>query len=442
MQSKYLSRVALLVAMGLLAGCRQAQAPPPPTALPDKIVFIVMDTLRKDNLPFYGYPKDTAPFLTHLANRAYVFDNAFAASSWTAPATASLFTSLYPFQHGVITGIAATLSIKKSGYKLDVNRIPEEAETLGEVMKKAGYETFGIAANLNISDTQGFAQGFDFFVTMNGDPAKNVTAHIESLRPRLFAAKKYFLYLHYMDPHSPNNGWGDTFDRSLTGVAREISAYDSEILYCDTHIQRMARVFEWRKDALVIFTADHGEGFQEHGISGHGNNLFGEVLNVPLFIHPPGGLAEARRIAEPVSHLDVLPTLREMAGLPAAAEAEGLSLLPLLRREALTQEPRTLFAHLYRTPGHRGRNRETVHEAALQDGWKWVGGTDDHGLFELVRDPAEVDDRTPSRPQVARALETRYRDFKGQARKLQGVTGTLKLDEENLERLKALGYVN
>ena len=116
--------------------------------------------------------------------------------------------------------------------------------------------------------------------------------------------------------------------------------------------------------------------------------------------------------------------------------------MPLLRGEALTPEPRTLFAHLYRTPGHRGRNRETVHEAALHDGWKWVGGTDDRGLFELGRDPAEVDDRMQSRPQVARALEARYRDFKGQARKLEGVTGALKLDEENFERLKALGYVN
>jgi hypothetical protein len=83
-----------------------------------------------------------------------------------------------------------------------------------------------------------------------------------------------------------------------------------------------------------------------------------------------------------------------------------------------------------------------VHEAALQDGWKWIGGTDDRGLFELARDPREVVDRTSERPQVARAMETRYRDFRGQAPKLTGVTGSLKLDEANFERLKALGYVN
>ncbi len=429
--------VAAVAVIACQSACRRPQP-----SLPDKVVLIVIDTLRKDHLPFYGYPRDTAPFMGRLAKRGYVFDNAVASSSWTAPATASLFTSLYPFQHGVITGINATLRVQEAGYRLELNRIPEEAATLGVTLRQAGYETFGVAANMNISEALGFTQGFDSFVTLKESDAKHVMAEVKQLRPRLLGAGKYFLYLHFMDPHQPYSGRGDSFDQRLTGLARRISAYDSEIRYCDLHIRRLFHMFGWERNALVLLTSDHGEAFEEHGASGHGNNLFGEVLNVPLLVHPPGGLGEGRRIAEPVSHLEVRPTRRERAGLPPLELAEGVSLVPLLRGDRLPQPPRTLYAHLFRTPGYQGRDRSTVHEAALREGWKWVGGTDDHGLFDLARDPGELQDRAADRAQIARALEGSYGDFKDRARRLKGVTGTVQLDAEMLERLKALGYVN
>ena len=86
-----------------------ALAPPRPDPRPD-VVLIVIDTLRKDHLPAYGYARDTAPFLSRLAARGVVFDNAYSTAPWTAPATASLFTGRYPFQHGVVSG---RLAVKK-----------------------------------------------------------------------------------------------------------------------------------------------------------------------------------------------------------------------------------------------------------------------------------------------------------------------------------------
>ena len=93
--------IFFIAAMGSLICCSHQKENPP------NIVVVVIDTLRADHLPVYGYSKNTAPFISHLASQAVVFEKAYSASSWTAPATASIFTSLYPFQHGVVTGLLA-----------------------------------------------------------------------------------------------------------------------------------------------------------------------------------------------------------------------------------------------------------------------------------------------------------------------------------------------
>jgi arylsulfatase A-like enzyme len=101
------------------------------------VVLIVIDTLRADHLPFYGYDVDTAPFLSRLASQGAVFRRAHSPSSKTSPATASIFTSLYPFQHQVLTGFVASWH-----WEIELNRIPDEVETIAEVFKRGGYTTF------------------------------------------------------------------------------------------------------------------------------------------------------------------------------------------------------------------------------------------------------------------------------------------------------------
>src|SRR4030043_1537017 len=109
MKPRTILLISLALAIALISALLLLRKPSPRP----NVVLVVIDTLRADRLPFYGYPKDTAPFLSKLAARGVVFDKAFAASSWTAPATASIFTGLYPFQHGVVMGLFAQKKLIK-----------------------------------------------------------------------------------------------------------------------------------------------------------------------------------------------------------------------------------------------------------------------------------------------------------------------------------------
>lgn len=142
------------------------------------IVLIVIDTLRPDHLPFYGYSIDTAPFLNELSAKSVVFENAYAASSWTAPAAASIFTSLYPIQHGVVTGMRAHDIVTEENQSITLNRIPDKLSTIAEVLKGAGFKTYAVADNVNISEEMGFDQGFDKFVNFQYVTAEGVNENL------------------------------------------------------------------------------------------------------------------------------------------------------------------------------------------------------------------------------------------------------------------------
>src|SRR5688572_22624489 len=142
----------------VLAASAACARPPASTARRPNVVIVLLDAVRADHLPVYGYPRDTAPFLTTLAARGTVFDRAYSSSGWTSPATASLFTSLHPFQHGVIWNIRR---MRENRFR--VSRMPDEPETIAESLRKAGYATFGVSDNPSASDLGGFDAGFDRF---------------------------------------------------------------------------------------------------------------------------------------------------------------------------------------------------------------------------------------------------------------------------------------
>ena len=116
--------------------CRRSR----PADLPD-VVVIVVDTLRRDRLPFYDPERKTAPFLDTMARQGMVFDNAWSSSSWTAPATASIFTGRYPNQHGVRTGIRAAYNRSREVEGYELNRIPDQLVILPAFMKAPGRAT-------------------------------------------------------------------------------------------------------------------------------------------------------------------------------------------------------------------------------------------------------------------------------------------------------------
>ena len=407
-------------------------------ARPD-IVLIVIDTLRRDHLPPYGYEKPTAPFLASLASRGAVLENAYSTSAWTAPATASLFTGLYPLQHGVVLGRFAVRQLQAEGVPVRLNRIPQEAVTIPEALKRGGYATHAVVENSNVRPELGFDQGFDSFHPLNpSQRADTITEKLLELRATILARRPYFLYLHYMDPHRPYVKNPPFFDRQARGDARSVSAYDSEIHHVDEHIARAFEAFGWSRNTLVMVTADHGEELGERGHWGHARTLFAETLNVPLLVYG-AGVPAGRRIRAAVSHVDVKPTLRSAAGAPATTPRAGLDLWPLLRGKVEALPERVLFADFWK-PGGEGAVPQV--KAAIQGRYKRIDGPGGPYLFDLWQDPRELRNRIGLRSREAEALEQALARFEAAAPRLRPEHLETVQDQKMNEELRALGYVN
>lgn len=427
---------SICAALAVASAAAALLGPGPPPRRPN-VVVVLIDTLRADHLPMYGYRADTAPFLDRLAAESVVFSAAQSTSAWTAPATASLFTSLYPFQHQVVTGMMVTQQMHEIGKEIRLNRLPPDVPTLPEVMKGAGYTTFGVAANVNIGETMGFARGFDHFRHIGGDvSAFALSEKAVQWERRLRRASPYFLYMHFLDPHAPYNQNAPWFVATGDPEADRLAAYDSEIRLVDSVLEELYRKLGWDRDTLLVVLSDHGEEFGDHGGKGHGQTLYAEMLHVPLIVHAPG-LFAPRRVSEPVGIIDVLPTLRDVAGVPADSRDEGRTLRPLLEGGPVDPERRSLFAHLLR----RDQNDRLLH-SVRRGRWKYIEGTSgDPLLFDLAHDPREAANLAPASPALAGHLRTNLRTSVRTARSFSGGQAATVMDPETAETLRALGYV-
>jgi arylsulfatase A-like enzyme len=425
----------LAVCWGWCASCEPA---PRQHGNPLNVVCIVIDTLRADHLPFYGYPKDTAPFLSTLVPSSVLFRHAHSPSSWTAPATASIFTSLHPFQHGVLTGLRASRALR-----IEAHRIPDGLDTMPELLRRHGYRTFGATDNLNICEEQGFAQGFDFFVNHEDETAQAVNDTVIGWKAEIEAATKYFLYVHYMDPHVPYNAWDDWCGGRDTCAGRPVAAYDSEIHYVDGRIRELARHLRWDDNTVVIVMSDHGEEFEDHGGTGHGHTLYGELIDVPLLIHYPARWPGGRTISARVSTLDILPTVADLIGAPPVPQHVGTSLVPLLDGSGGPDGTRTLYSHLYRQRrGILGKQGPVLMRSVIRGDWKLI--TSSRGpmqLFSLDDDPAERHDVVEKHPEVAASLQSALADLERSVPTYPGARTEVVLSKEENDKLRALGYV-
>ena len=439
--SRILPVLAILFASFFLGSCSRKAG----ETSDFNIVLIVIDTLRSDHLPFYGYEKNTAPFLWDLSKKSVVFENAFSASSWTSPATASIFTSLYPYQHGVLMGLLAIRNAQKIDPDIKVHRIPEEITTIAELLKEQGYRTYGVSDNLNIGERQGFTQGFDRFRTFMYKQAPNLNQVVKGWKTKLTAKGKYFLYLHYMEPHAPYHPRKPWYKPYEDKRKNRISAYDSEINFVDLHIKKLFELFKWEKNTLVIVTADHGEGLWDHGLMAHGKTLHREEIQVPLMIYLPGKKI-AKRVTANVGTIDILPTVRDLVGLPADKNAEGISLAPLLaQRENKDREKRfnelakrNLFSYLWVKT-----KDELEWKSAIYKKWHFIIKMPAlKHLYSLLLDKKEQENRIAEAHSAARELEQRFEHFMKTCKKYKQKSAVYKLDKKKTDKLKSLGYVD
>ncbi|MDG2335866.1 MAG: sulfatase [Myxococcota bacterium] len=369
------------MAVGLLA------APParaePETPRPN-ILVILIDALRADHLGAYGYPRDTSPRIDALAGESIVFGDVYAQSPWTKPSIPTLFTSLYPVQHGVYEGEAHV-----GGGRLESDVLDDSFTTLAEVFASAGYETLGLVNNAHLEAEGGFAQGFQRYEHGSFTAAEINATFLEFLDAR-GEGRPFFAYLHYLDAHWPFQP-DPSFRARFVGESPEPSLFDRESWkglrerINDASLQlsevdrarlqdqhdggvgqidhRLGELFDALRargvfeDTILLLTSDHGEELLDHGAVGHGGTLYREVIEIPLMIRLPGGVG-AQQSPRVARLLDVLPTLAVLAGVEAPAEIEGRDLF------APAPAPPEIVAET--------RHKRTYRLSIREGDWKYV----------------------------------------------------------------------
>lgn len=454
---------AATAAMGLLLiaslGCGP-RAPLPP----QRIVLVTIDTLRADHLGMYGYPRDVSPFLDHLASRSVRFDNAFASSSHTMPSHASLFTSLFPAQHGTTQNGEA---------------LHDRVLTMAEVLRDKGYATAGFST---VNFLSPLGRGLDVFQPKRSfHPANELVDEaitwLESLPPE----RPFFLWLHLfdvhqwykeelLDPHQAElaQASSDLSPQELIAYWREhqgvdleswdgdddqllhMNRYDGQILFVDDQIRRLYELASARRrleNGLWIVTADHGEGLGSHGFRGHGARIYDEQIRIPLLFHFPDGRYAGMVVHPLVRHVDVLPTLAELVGFGLDAQVfpvAGRSLLPLLEGRAPESENRFAYAQR-REPDERrlAQGWEEGDVVSLQNlGYKYIlhsQGTDE--FFDLHSDPLELHNRAGTGSSDEERLRTTLQKMFTAMREQGRSLGDNEIQPEFVEELRALGYL-
>ena len=443
--------VSVTVLLALSAGCGEVGGPDRPN-----VILVTLDAVRADHLSCYGYHRNTSPFLDEFARRGCLFGNCRAASSWTVPAVASVFTSLYPATHGVRNGIVEENEV------LNQEVLEDSFVTLAEALRAEGYATFGVSSNLHISRESGMGQGFDRFVSLGLVDAAMVHAAVQGLKHELRQSEPFFLWVHYYDPHAPYQArfpaiedygadmalareWEDREIHTRADYLRDnpeilatlVDLYDSEIHHTDSFLRKLFEEVIPGENNLAVIVADHGEAFLEHGFVAHGMSLFEEELRVPLVITAPGGRAKGMRVPSPVSALDIYPTVLDYAGVEAPAGLCGVS----LRRHLEGPAP--------------GELRPVISELGIDDWvpmrsialgrWKYIEMRIDHRierqLFDLSADPEEERNLVTEQGDVARRLYVELERRLGPWSCAETARQEISLSSEDRQKLESLGYV-
>jgi arylsulfatase len=441
------------------------------------VILIVMDTVRADHLGLHGYERDTSPGLDATARRAIVYDAAVATAPMTMPSMAALLSGRFGDRVGV-----------SSHSRRD--RLAESTTTLAEAAREAGYRTVAAVANPWLARAEsGFAQGFDRYVTRRAPadtartrPAADVLTDVALAAVAEDDTKPLLLWVHYIDAHMPYApppahaaAMGNA--QATSPIVRRFSAphadrqsiyfaerhapdefdatvrlYDGAIRFVDEQIARLRSVLAHRsRPTLTIITADHGESLGDHGLYfAHDFTLYEELLHVPLLLEIPG--RAATRVSEPVSLLDVFPTVCMSTAIVCPQGLDGTA-LPLSAVRSATTAERVLHA-----AGPPKRERYARDRWILLPGFagRWTmarrGSTklvhmpspdgDRLQAFDLEVDPAEEHGTfdTDRNADLRAALDHWRTEMDAARATVRG--RALPFDDKTREELRELGYLD
>lgn len=449
-----------------------------------------MDTTRADRLSCYGYEQETTPNIDALARDGILFERCVSTANWTLPTHASILSGLFPRSHGAVSAtegggvVRVNTGDPATSMKLSVT-------SLAEVLEEAGHRTGAVLANhWWLKREFGLSQGFEHFdttwsrrrstVSFPTRDAKEITdAALRWLKrggrkrqgmgmkrskggaAATASSRPFFLFLNYLDPHTPYappapydtkflpEGFSADVPALFTRypslvdshmdleTPKEASArtlfqarYVGEIAFVDEQVGRLidhlASTGELEK-TIVVVVGDHGEAFGEHGFSGHRKDLHQTEVWVPLILRLPDRVRVGRH--EPmVSQVDIMPTLLQLLDLPIPEEVEGRSLLE--------PGPRWIAAE---DVDHR--EEVTWRQGLFHDHWAYLKGADQSDrLFHLRDDPGETANLATTESEKREEMELALRAWQSSGPDL-GEATPVKLSSEEIERLRALGYL-
>lgn len=431
---------------------------------PRNAVLIVLDTLRADRLSAYGHERPTSPHLDALAEQGVLFENAVTNAPWTLPAMVALLSGQYP-----------TAEVFRDGLR----------RSLVEELREAGWTTAAFTEGGFVSRNFGLDAGFDVFREhVPTDTPENIWergpqgSEIE----QTFAwatdwlaengHERFFLLVHTYEPHMPyrrrsfaaelpRGHLEETFELpAKLGMTREKTVpdaaeleyiralYDGGVLAADQHVGQLLDTLEaldLADETLVVVTSDHGEalGYRDPArVAEHGHTLYDGLLLVPLIVHNPSVDYPVRRVEAQVRTVDVLPTILDLLGAPAAPHPYGRSLAPLMRGEET--ESRMAWAKI---PHHSIVGsvvtlglRTGTHKLIVEP-----GGARRVELYDLERDPDERTNLAARDPEHAQRLRLELREIAQDLRSRGVPRYHAKADassEQVREQLRALGYVD
>ena len=424
------------------------------------VVLISIDTLRANHLGCYGYKRNTSPNIDAFAKEGVLFENTFAPTSWTLPSHLSMLTSLNTVHHGVY---------------YNIQKLSSSIPTLADILRIRGYSTGAFTGGGYVSHVFGFSKGFDFYQEQKGgrfaplrDNEARILYDICSKWIKENKEKKFFLFLHTFQTHSPYSSpspWGEMFlDKnakwgriaiknfinthknyrfSKKEIENIIALYDGEIRYTDEvfimPLLKLLKDLGIYDKTMIILTSDHGEEFHDHGGWEHGRTLYNELIKVPLIIKFPYSKYRGTKISSIARIIDIVPTILEEIGINYSKyKFDGESLIKLIVVDK-NRNSRIFYSDL------AFKDIKNPCPALISTNFNNYKLIVDYmhnniELYDIRKDPTEKNDISRFKKNLVRKLLSKIEDYYKNIHNIK--REEIKINKDLKERLKALGYLN
>lgn len=400
------------------------------------IIFFGIDSLRRNHMSSYGYEHLTTPHLDKIAEQGVLFENHFSPSIPTTPGYASMLTGMDCFGTDVV-------ALRHEG------PLRDELKTLPEVLGEQGYNTTCVGFSGNPS-SRGFQNYLDYEAWMPDETGRAPKAQnlnevtIPEIKRLAEQDEPFFLFLRHMDPHSPylppkpferifyDGNETDPKNDSLnkmkafkpfadfitswipegcTDAAYVDAQYDGAVAYMDACIQNIFQTVETlgiEEETIIVITSDHGETLNEHDCWYDHHGLYEQNLVVPLILKYPGKLPEGKRFSDNSLIKDIMPTLLELADIKTDIKFDGRNLMELTNNNNIEQVSDFYITECTWMRKHGWRTPEWKLIKALEPD---IHGKDEIELYNLIKDPKELNNMAESEPEIVDVLTGRMDAF-------------------------------